>query len=49
MTHQPGKNNPADYGSKPPLPPKTYTDQEKEELGVEDKDDNAKIEVGRVL
>ena len=49
MTHQPGKNNPADYGSKRPPPPKTYTDQEKEELGVEDKDDNAKIEVGRVL
>ena len=49
MTHQPGKTNPADYGSRHPPPPRTYTDQEKEELGVEDEEDDAEIQVGRLL
>ena len=49
MTNQPGKTNPADYGPRHPPPPRTYTDQEKEELGVEDEVDYAEIQVGRLL
>ena len=34
---------------KTPPPLRTYTDQEKQELGVEDEDDDAEIQVGRLL
>ena len=37
------------FPSRSCLPPRTYTDQEKEELGVEDEDDYAEIQVGRLL
>ena len=46
LIHQPCRTNPADYGFKHPPPPRTYTMQEKQELGVEEED--AQIQVGRV-
>ena len=49
LIHQPGKTNPADYGSRHPPPPKTYTLQEKQDLGVEDEEEDAEIQVGRML
>ena len=45
MIHKPGKTNSCDYGSRHPTPPRSYTKQEKQDLGVED----AEIQVGRVL
>ena len=32
-----------------PRPPRTYTMQEKQELGVEEEEEDAEIQVGRVL
>ena len=49
MIHQPGRTNPADYGSRHPPPLKTYTRQEKQELGVEEEEEDAEIQVGRIL
>ena len=49
MIYQPGRTNPADYGFRHPPPPKSYTSQERQELGVEEEEEDAKIQVGRVL
>ena len=36
VKHEPGHSNPCDYNSRHPPPPREYTPQEKEELGIED-------------
>ena len=49
MIHPLGNTNPCDYGSRHPPPPRSYTEQEKQELGVEEEEEDAEIQVGRVL
>ena len=49
LVHQPGRTNPADYNSRHPLPSRTFTKQEKREQGVEEEEEDAEIQVGRVL
>ena len=49
MKYEPGRLNPSDYSSRHPPPPRAYTQSEKEELGVEEEDDDAVIQVGRLI
>ena len=47
VTYQPGVVNPCDYGSRNPPPAQAYTEEEKEELGVEEEDEERDILVCR--
>ena len=47
VKYEPGKTTPCDYGSRHPPPTREYSKQEKEEYGVEEKDD-MEIIVNRV-
>ena len=47
--HHPGKTIPCDYASRHPPPVRSYTSQEKEDLGVEEEEEDAEIQIGRVL
>ena len=49
LKYEPGKSLPCDYSSRHPPPPRCYTSQEKEEMGVEEEEKDGKIQVGRVL
>ena len=46
--YEPGTTTPSDYGSRHPPPRKNYTAQEREELGVEEKKEDAEIIIARV-
>ena len=49
MKYEPGWLIPCDYSSRHPPPPRSYTQIEKEELGVEEEDADSTIQVGRLI
>ena len=48
MVYEPGCTTPSDYGSRHPPAAKQYTKQEKEELGIEDKEEEMEFVVNEV-
>ena len=48
VIYQPGATNPCDWASRCPPPPRSYTAEEREELGVEDEEENQEIMVCRM-
>ena len=48
MIYQPGVTNPCDWASRCPPPARSYTEQEKEDLGVEDEEEDGEILVCRM-
>ena len=48
VIYQPGATNPCDWASRCPPQQRSYTAEEREELGVEDEDENAEIMVYRM-
>ena len=49
LTFEPGSTSPCDYGSRHPPPSRQYTPQEKEELGIEEEEEDGEIWVNRVV
>ena len=49
MKYETGRTNPSDYSSRHTPPLREYTQEEKEELGVEKEEDDATIQVGRLI
>ena len=45
VVYEPGNTSPADYGSRHPNPPREYTETEREELGVEDMEEDEECTV----
>ena len=43
VKYEPGKSNPSDYGSRHPPPEKGYSKQQRDELGVEDEEEDREI------
>ena len=48
VKYEPGITTPADYGSRNPPPKKIYSEEEKEDLGVEEENEDAEIIVNHV-
>ena len=48
LVYEPGCTTPSDYGSRHPPPAKHYTKQEKEELGIEDAEEEMEFVVNEV-
>ena len=48
LTYEPGTTTPADYGSRHPPPKRNYTATERENLGVEDEEEDAEIIVNKI-
>ena len=48
LTYEPGTTAPVDYGSRHPSPKRAFTPMEKENLGVEGIEEDAKIIVNQI-
>ena len=48
LVYEPGCTTPSDYGSRHPPPARHYTKQEKEELGIEDAEEEMEFVVNEV-
>ena len=48
VVYEPGSTTPSDYASRHPAKAKKYSKEEKEELGVEEEDEEAEIIVNRI-
>jgi len=48
VVYQPGSTNPCDWASRCPPQPREYSAEEREDLGVEDEEENAEIMVCRM-
>ena len=48
VKYEPGSRNPSDYGSRNLPPPRNYTQLEREDMGVEDSDEDMEVLVNRV-
>ena len=49
VRYEPGRATPSDYGSRHPAPDRHHTKQEREELGIEDEDEDLEFSINRVI
>ena len=49
VRYEPGRATPSDYGSRQPAPDRHHTKQEREELGIEDEDEDLEFSINRVI
>ena len=49
VRYEPGKATPSDYGSRHPAPDRNHSKQERDELGIEDEDEDLEFSINRVI
>ena len=49
VKYEPGSSNPCDYGSRHSVPDRKHTRQEREELGIEDEEEDSEFAVNRLI